>query len=51
MCQMDLWNQIEVFISLFESMCRGLERERKMWAQIKVVITHMVAEQRVFGLF
>lgn len=46
---MDLWNQIEVFISLFESTCRGLERG-KMWAKIKVVIKHTVVEQRLFGL-
>lgn len=46
---MDLWNQIEVFISLFESTCRGLEGE-KMWAKIKVVIRHTVVEQRLFGL-
>lgn len=48
MCQMDLWNQIEVFISLFESMCRGLEGG-KMWAEIKAVIRLTVVEQRLFG--
>lgn len=49
MCQMDLWNQIEVFISLFESTCRGLEGG-KMWAKIKVVIKHTVEEQRLLSL-
>lgn len=46
---MDLWNQIEVFISLFELTCGGLEGG-KMWAKIKVVIRHTVVEQRLFGL-
>lgn len=49
MCQMDLWNQTEVFISLFESTCRGLEGG-KMWAKIKVVIRHTVVEQKALWL-
>ena len=48
MCQMDLWNQKEVFISLFESTCMGLGGG-KMWAKINVVIRRTVLEQRLFG--
>lgn len=46
MCQTDLWNQIEVFISLFEWMCRGLEVGKNV-GRDKKKSSNAVMEQRL----